>query len=111
MIEYPTIMNSSKAPRASCIAFDKLDGSNIRVKYTQKRGFCLFGSRTQLFDATHPHLGEAVPAFNNNFNEPLSKIFRDRWSNEREIVVFGEFYGAQSFAGIHVPGDPKFFVL
>lgn len=42
MIEYPEIINSSKAPRLACIAFDKLDGSNIRIKWTQKRGFDLF---------------------------------------------------------------------
>lgn len=111
MIEYPSIINSSKAPREHCIAFDKFDGSNIRVKYTQKRGFDLFGSRTQLIDATHPHLGEVVAIFNNQFREPLTKIFRDTWPNEREAIAFGEFYGMQSFAGIHVAGDPKFFML
>jgi hypothetical protein len=93
------------------IAFDKLDGSNIRVKYTAKKGFNLFGSRTQLIDRTHPHLGEAVDVFNNQFAEPLTKVFRDKFPNEREMVVFGEFLGDKSFAGIHVPGDPKRFVM
>ena len=111
MIEYPSIINSSKAPRKAMIAFDKLDGSNIRVKYTAKRGFDLFGSRTQLIDKTHPHLGEVVDIFNRDFAEPLSKIFRDKFPNEREIIVFGEFLGDKSFAGIHVEGDPKRFVM
>lgn len=111
MIEYPSIINSSKAPRKACIAFDKLDGSNIRVKYTAKRGFDLFGSRTQLIDASHPHLGEVVAIFMRDFAEPLTKIFQDKFPNEREHVVFGEFLGDQSFAGIHVEGDPKRFVL
>ncbi len=30
MIEYPSIINSSKAPRKSCIAFDKLDVKNTQ---------------------------------------------------------------------------------
>jgi len=111
MIEYPHILSSSKAPRENCIAFQKIDGSNIRIKYTQKRGFHLFGSRTQLIDATHPHLGAVVDIFNNQFNEPLTKIVKDNWPNEREVIVYGEFYGLQSFAGMHVPEDPKFFVL
>lgn len=29
MIEYPSIQNSSKAPRKECVAFNKLDGSNF----------------------------------------------------------------------------------
>lgn len=111
MIEYPSIIASSKAPRKPCIAFEKLDGSNIRVKYTAKRGFDLFGSRTQLMDASHPHLGEVVAIFNNNFAEPLTKIFRREFPNEREIVAHGEFFGKLSFAGQHVPDDPKKFVL
>lgn len=111
MREYPSIINSSKAPRKSCVAFEKLDGSNIRVKYTAKKGFCLFGSRTQLIDHTHPHLGEVVPIFMRDFAEPLTKIFKKQFPNEREILVFGEFFGDQSFAGIHFPGDPKQFVM
>jgi hypothetical protein len=64
-----------------------------------------------LIDATHPHLGAVVDIFNNQFNEPLTKIVKDTWPNEREVIVYGEFYGMKSFAGMHVPEDPKFFVL
>jgi hypothetical protein len=106
MIEYPSILNSSKAPRQPCVAFEKLDGSNIRVKYTQKRGFDLFGSRTQLIDVTHPHLGKVVSIFKRDFQEPLTKIIKKQWPNERELIVFGEFYGDKSFAGIHDVTDP-----
>jgi hypothetical protein len=111
MIEYPSVPNSSKAPRKPMIAFDKLDGSNIRVKYTAKRGFDLFGSRTQLLDKTHPFLGGVVDYFNNTCAEPLTKVFKKEFPNEREIIVFGEYFGTQSFAGIHVLEDDKKFVL
>lgn len=100
-------MSSSKAPRKPCIAFEKLDGSNIRIKYTQKQKFCLFGSRTQLFDESHPHLGQAIPLFRETCEEPLLTIIKKWFPNEREIIVFGEFYGEKSFAGIHEPNDPK----
>jgi hypothetical protein len=106
MIEYPSILNSSKAPRQPCVAFEKLDGSNIRVKYTQKRGFDLFGSRTQLIDETHPHLGAVVSIFKRDFQEPLTKIIKKEWPNERELIVFGEFFGEKSFAGLHDVTDP-----
>ena len=111
MIEYPEIMNSSKAPRKSCIAFNKYDGSNIRVKYTQKRRFELFGSRTQLFDHSHPYLGEAIDIFKQNFDSILTDLVKEYWPNEREIIVFLEFFGNKSFAGMHQPDDPKKLVL
>jgi ATP-dependent RNA circularization protein (DNA/RNA ligase family) len=111
MIEYPTILPSAKAPRQPCVAFDKLDGSNIRVKYTQKKGFHLFGSRTQLIDHTHPHLGGVVSIFNEQFNDPLTKLIKKEYPNEREVIVFGEYFGPKSFAGYHEPGDQMEFVL
>lgn len=113
MIEYPTIINSSKAPRKHGVAFDKLDGSNIRVKWTQKNGFCLFGSRHQLLDASHPHLGEVVELFNKNSAPQLDDFFRSEkeFRNQREIITYSEFLGEKSFAGLHVPGDPKKIVL
>lgn len=113
MVEYPSITNSSKAPRKPCIAFAKYDGSNVRVKWTQKQGFCLFGSRHQLIDETHPHLGEVVPLFNKDFAPVLDSYFRSNklYRNEKEITIFGEFFGRNSFAGIHVIDEPKEFVM
>jgi hypothetical protein len=113
MIEYPSIISASKAPRAPCVAFDKLDGSNIRAKWTQKRGFELFGSRHTLIEETHPHLGDAVSIFKSTHAKPLDDFFRKdkEFRNEREIVVFSEFFGAKSFAGWHEPEDPKKLVV
>ena len=113
MTEYPSIINSSKAPRGHCVAFVKLDGSNFRAKYTLKQGFNLYGSRQELIDESHPFLGEAVSIFKRDYQEKLTKFFRTNRDlrNEREIVVFGEFLGAKSFAGIHQPGDPKELVI
>lgn len=101
MLEYPSIINSSKAPRANCIAFEKIDGSNIRAKWTKKQGFCLFGSRHELIDQSHKFLGSAVAIFNNNYATALDKYFKKAYPNEREVTVFGEFFGEHSFAGIH----------
>lgn len=111
MIEYPSIINSSKAPRKECIAFYKYDGSNFRAKWTKKNGFCLFGSRTQLIDESHPHLGASISIFQKEFAGELNKHFQRHYMNEREIVVYGEFFGKLSFAGIHEAQDPKEIVL
>lgn len=103
MIEYPSIINSSKAPRKHCIAFDKLDGSNFRAKYTNKKGFNVFGTRTQLIDETTPFWGEMVNIFKNTIQQPLENLFnKDKdFRDYREIIVYGEFLGENSFAGRH----------
>jgi hypothetical protein len=101
MLEYPSIQNSSKAPRKECIAFDKLDGSNFRAKWTQKRGFDTFGTRTQLIDETSEFWGEMVVVFKNTLQDKLDRILRKEFKNEREIIVFGEFFGERSYAGRH----------
>jgi hypothetical protein len=105
MIEYPSILPSSKAPRERCYAFEKLDGSNVRFKYTQKRGFCLFGSRTQLIDETNPCLGLAITIFKKQHESTLVNLIKKEWPNEREVIVFGEFFGDNSFAGLHKNDD------
>lgn len=111
MVEYPSISSSSKSPRQHCIAFEKYDGSNIRVKYTKKKGFNLFGSRTQLFDKSHPLLGEAIDIFYKQFDDALVDLIEDNWPNEREVIAFFEFFGEKSFAGNHEKNDPKSLVL
>ena len=111
MIEYPTILPSSKAPRENCIAFEKFDGSNIRVKYTSKKGFALFGSRTQLFDKGHPFLGAAVEVFQKKYEDKLVDLIEQHWPNEREVIAFLEFFGKNSFAGWHEKEDEKDLVL
>jgi hypothetical protein len=111
MIEYPTIMPSARAPHAPCIAFEKYDGSNIRVKYTNKKGFTLFGSRTQLFDKGHPFLGEAVDIFYRDYENQLVNLIEEHFRHEREVIAFLEFFGAKSFAGYHEKDDPKKLML
>ena len=108
MKDYPSI------PRANGQAFrfipwaylfSKLDGSMVRAQYSKKQGFYKFGTKTCLMDTTTPIFGEAIPLFFDTWAEPLTRIFKDnRWN---DAIVFCEFYGAQSFAGIHVPNDPK----
>jgi hypothetical protein len=113
MTEYPTIINSSKAPRGQCVGFVKLDGSNFRAKYTMKQGFNLFGSRRELIDESHPMLGEAVTIFKRDYTDSLTEFFKKdkELRNEREIVVYGEFLGPNSFAGIHDPNDKKELII
>jgi hypothetical protein len=111
MIEYPSIDGPSKSPRKLCTAFEKLDGSNIRVKYTHKKGFHVFGSRREYIDKNHPHLGRVIDIFNVSHAPVLSQIFEREFFNEKEIIVFGEFYGPSSIGGIHKIGEPMTFTM
>jgi hypothetical protein len=111
MIEYPSIQNSSKAPRKNCIAFYKYDGSNFRAKWTQKRGFDSFGTRTQMIDETSEFWGDMVKVFKRDIADKLDAIFRKEFRNEREIIVFGEYFGENSFAGRHEEEPRKIIVF
>ena len=102
MKSYPSI--TTKIARTKVFAFDKLDGSNIRAEWSNKRGFYKFGSRNQLMDRNHPILGEAVDLILEK-EERLSSIFsKKRW--ERAVVFF-EYYGENSFAGSHQDEEHK----
>lgn len=81
------------------IAFDKLDGSNIRAEWTRKNGFSKFGTRRRLLDANEQPLGEAVGLFMNTQAEELDAIFRKQ--KFEKATAFFEFYGENSFAGFH----------
>ena len=101
MREYPSIPNSSKAPHKECIAFDKLDGSNFRAKFTRKKGFALFGTRTQLIDTSTQFWGKMVQAFKKHEDTFIHAFAKKEYRDHREITVFGEFLGRNSFAGRH----------
>lgn len=101
MIEYCSINNSQKSPRKECIAFDKIDGSNCRFKYTQQ-GFKEIGTRTQLIDSATPFWSEIVSIFNEKYRDNLESFFRNSpYKNFKQIILFGEFVGENSFAGRH----------
>lgn len=90
------------------IAFDKLDGSNIRAEWNPKKGFYKFGSRHLLIDASTPLYGKAVILINEQAEE-LSKVcVAQRWQS---AVLFFEFYGPGSFAGAHNPDELQVVTL
>lgn len=113
MIEYPSINNSSKAPRAECLAFNKLDGSNFRAKYTPKAGFNLFGTRTQLIDESTPFWGDMVRVFKQTLQSDLEEFFKKSkdYRDFREIIIYGEYFGENSFAGNHDTADNRKIVV
>jgi hypothetical protein len=79
-------------------AFDKLDGSNIRVEWTPKGGFTKFGARRRLLDPNEEPLGEAVTLINELTGEIGKRLKKER---VQKATCYFEFYGDNSFAGSH----------
>jgi hypothetical protein len=106
MLQYPEIAGSAKAPLGKpCIAFYKYDGSNLRFEWSSKQGWHKFGTRHQLFNQTDPIFGPGIPYFLDKMGDEILKRCRDVERGVQRITVFCEYYGIQSFAGKHVPGD------
>lgn len=94
---YPSI--PTEILKLPIYAFDKLDGSNIRAEWTRKNGFFKFGTRKRLLDPNEEPLGEAVALIQAKYSEELNQIFRKQ--RLEKATAFFEFYGKNSFAGIH----------
>lgn len=97
MKDYPSIESShSYVP---VIAFDKLDGSNIRAEWTKKIGFSKFGRRNALLDDSNPSLLIAPELIEKNYSKSLSTIFQKQ--GLQKVTCFFELFGPNSFAGFH----------
>jgi hypothetical protein len=106
--EYPSIQTGC-IQRFRAHVFDKTDGSNLRFEWTKKRGWFKYGTRTRLFDESDPVFGSAMELFHNGLAGPIADIAKtQRWD---KLVVFAEFHGPHSFAGIHLLEDPKILTL
>ena len=123
MLHYPKIPGSKDAPDGRCIAFDKLDGTNLHWSWERDFGWHAFETRRDEFQLTpsgqaefareHPGLEEAPVVFMKTLAESLDRVFRDHPDYREQAVfkVFTEFLGPNSFAGQHRPEDVKETVL
>src|SRR4051794_38490117 len=118
MLHYPRIPGSRNAPDGRCIAFEKYDGSNLHWEWDRDFGWHSFGPRRDQFNLTqdgiaqftqaHGHLRQAVEVFLATLAEGIEKVLIDH-GNYRDcpsIKVFTEFFGPNSFAGLHKE-EPK----
>ncbi len=108
MKQYPTILPSDKAPIGKqCIAFVKYDGSNLRWEWSPKRGWYKYGTRTRLFNETDEIFGEAIPIFQDTLGPEIARRIKDIERSVQSAIVFTEFFGPNSFTGLHEPSDKK----
>lgn len=121
-LAYPKIAGSAAAPSGRCIAFEKYDGTNLHWVWDRELGWYSFGMRRNRFDldppgiadfhANHAGFQDAPDLFFSTLATQLDSIFRTNPKYDvPEITVFTEYFGPNSFAGLHKTGDPKQLIL
>lgn len=113
---YPKIPGPMECPLKKIVAFEKYDGTNIHWKWDVDFGWVSFGTRRDQYDygdknfaLDHPGLEEVFDLFHNEYSEKIARRLKNK--SCREIMLFTEFFGKESFAGNHEPDDPKCFKI
>lgn len=115
-LAYPKIPGPSNCPLKQCIAFEKLDGTNLHFRFERSESgplrLAAFGVRRarypmtsqglEEFCATHPELMDAV----HNILLLISRLSpflnaQDAFASSQVVTVFAEYAGQLSFAGRH----------
>jgi hypothetical protein len=127
-LAYPKIPDTLNCPLRQCVAFEKIDGTNLHFVWSPQDGFHSFGTRrdrypysdagfTQ-FHQAHPGLDGLRDAFGYMSRGVSDGLDMEEWltwvnpfPSAKEIILFTEFHGDNSFAGTHQPKDAKRCVL
>lgn len=107
MKQYPSILTVREGgfPKLpTCLAWEKLDGSNLRFEYKNKK-WDKYGTRHQLFDESDIIFGMAIKIFQESLQDNITEILINK--KIQHAVVFCEYYGPKSFAGVHSEEDIK----
>jgi len=95
------------------IAFDKLDGNNMRFEWSRKKGWYIFGTRNTIITEVHKEFGAAISLFKLKYAKELIYIFKNnpKYNKYKKAIVFCEYVGPRSFAGKHHPDDELDLIL
>ena len=121
-LSYPKIPGSERILPGKCIAFAKYDGTNLHWGWERELGQYAFGTRQNRFDldekaiaefnAQHSGYEDAVHLFQTTYADALEKIFKENPAYKaEELSVFTEYFGQNSFAGLHKNSDRKELML
>jgi hypothetical protein len=105
---YPSISYATEC-RVPIVAFDKLDGSNVRAEWTAKKGWAKFGTRTRLVDSTDVVFGKVPQHVTEKYGDSLGAALKD--AGYDRAMCFFEFWGPKSFAGMHNPKEEQTVTL
>lgn len=118
-LHYPKIPGPKGCPGGKCIAFEKYDGTNMHFAWERDFGWHAFGTRRDEFNLTpdgiaafrekHSHLKDAAGVFLENLEVGLNDVLENnsKYGELQEVKVFLEFFGPNSFAGLHKEEDVK----
>jgi RNA ligase len=119
-LTYPKIPSALDCPLKQCIAFDKIDGTNVHMVWCKKDGFHGFGTRRDRFDCSdvglvqfhqaHPGMDGLGPALH-ELQQSLSELLDNQFAEAQQVILFAEFHGLHSFAGSHHPTEEKKLIL
>lgn len=101
MQQYPTI-SKDVISGLDYYVFNKLDGSNIRVEYSLKKGFDKFGTRKKLMSDDSGILNKSKELILKTEENVYNIFKKNKWQSG---TLFFEFYGSNSFAGFHKEDD------
>jgi hypothetical protein len=102
---YPTISRDVRYGR-DYLVYDKVDGQNIRAEWSKKKGFYKFGSRQVLIGDVE---SAAIEACVRELEPEFASIFKKKRLDR--VTCFFEWFGPNSFAGMHEPDDEMGVVL
>lgn len=118
---YPKIPSTLDCPLRQCIAFEKYDGTNIHWVWQQNMGWMDFGTRRDRFplnnkgvaqfEAAHPELSGLDKLWDQDGRLENYLLDNPKYNSAKEIIVFTEYFGPNSFAGQHNPKDEKQLVI
>lgn len=108
MKPYPSIEYASEC-RLPIVAFDKLDGSNVRAEWSSKQGWYKFGTRHRLVGEDDPVFGQVRRLVLNKYGDPLAAALRQ--ARYQSATCFFEMWGPGSFAGSHDLSQPQTVTL
>lgn len=111
---YPKIPDTKDCPLTQCWAFVKYDGTNFHALWDQDH-WSSFGTRRYSWDFNQEGKKELAikydglheaPAIVERVYAPFGHLYRGR-----KLLLFFEFLGPHSFAGLHQASDPKRLIL
>lgn len=115
-LAYPKIPDETNCPLKQCIAFEKLDGTNLHWTWNSIDGWVSFGTRRDQFAFTDDGINEFNQAHTNLQGAPwlfkweISPGLDDMFHavQAKKVVLFTEWWGKKSFAGQHERADTMF---
>jgi hypothetical protein len=90
--------------------FGKIDGSCLRFEWSRKQGWYKAGTRNHLIGIFDPVFSPAIELFKSTVGKTIVPVF-EAHNLPDPIVVFCEYWGPSSFAGLHEVKETKQLAL